>query len=169
MIDCSSVQQLMDTKSAAWEEYERYGLSFDTTKAIFDGGFSGPFGATLRAAFDASAALRREQNAMSAAFAAERGWKLTRFFSVDQLRRRSNGKRWGDGFIESPLDHAEYFRLAQAPWRPIAILSHEYSPFTRSLELAQKYELTAELLPASWYFPGHCNAVLYRPLWDLLG
>jgi len=170
MIDCSRVQQLMDTKSAAWEEYEEYGLSFDTTKAIFDSGFSGPFGAALRAALDADAALRGEQKAMSAAFAAARGWRVAqRGFTINQLRDGRNVSRWHDyEFSPHPIDHPEYFRLATRPWRPIAIVSHEYSPFSESLQLARKYELTAELLPASWYYPGRCNAVLYRPLRDLL-
>lgn len=170
MIDCSRVQQLMDAKSVAWEDYKKNGLSFDSTKAIFDSGFSGPFGAALRAAFDASAALRREQKATSAAFAAARGWRVARRgFTLNQLRDGRNVSRWRDyEFRPRPIDHPEYFRLATRPWRPVAIVSHEYSPFSESIDLAQKYELTAELLPASWYFPGHCNAILYRPLWDLL-
>lgn len=64
-------------------------------------------------------------------------------------------------FSVAPMDHVEYFRLAGHPERPVAILSHEYGPIESSHRLAAKCGLTATLLPASWYWPGRTNAVLY--------
>jgi len=61
----------------------------------------------------------------------------------------------------APMDHPEYFRVNRRPWLPAAIVSHEYSSFDLSSALASREGLTAELLPASWYWPGHCRAVLY--------
>jgi hypothetical protein len=114
----------------------------------------------VRAARDDLIAARAQ---MRDNFAAEHGWIYsTRGFTIDQLRRGSTQARRGDcGFQVSPMDHVEYFRLAERPWRPVAILSHEYGSFETSLAFALERGVTATLLPESWYSPGRANAVLY--------
>jgi hypothetical protein len=147
MIEYSHIQQLIDAKNAAWRAYQ-----------------DGPgTWSKLRAAREASEAVTAAKVAVRDAFAAERGWRISaRSFTIDQLRTGHNVARRGDfDSHPRPIDHPEYFRLAQRPWRPVAILSHEYSPFTDVLALAARKGLIAELLPESWYSPGCCSAVLY--------
>ena len=114
---------------------------------------------TARAAQDELIAARET---MRDKFAAQHGWIYSeRGFTNDQLRRGSTQARRGDCWHACPMDHREYFRLAKRPWRPAAIVSHEYSSFEYSQALATKYGITATMLPASWYSPETANAVLY--------
>jgi hypothetical protein len=124
----------------------------------------------LRRALEASEAATAAKVAVRDAFAAERGWRFSAgSFTFAQLRTGSNVRRRGDYRTQAhPIDHPEYFRLAKRPWRPVAIVSHEYAPFRDALDLAAREELTAELLQESWYSPGHCNAVLYTARLELL-
>ncbi len=107
--------------------------------------------------------------AMRDKFAAQHGWVFAAsLFTIDQLRRGSTRARRGDCIFNAcPMDHREYFRLARRPWRPVAILSHEYSSFEYSQALATKYGITATLLPTSWYSPDDANAVLYMGFYSL--
>jgi hypothetical protein len=108
--------------------------------------------------------------AMRERFAAEHCWVHSkRGFTLDQLRRGSTCRRYTDDdrFSYHPMDHVEYFRLARRPYRPVAILSHEYTSIECSQELALELGITATLLPASWYSPLHANAVLYMGLYSL--
>jgi hypothetical protein len=110
--------------------------------------------------------LRAAQVAMRDDFGAQHGWVYTeRDFTLDQLRRGSTQRRRDDdyAFLRPPMDHVEYFRFVKRPWRPAAILSHDYEPFEsgKALALARDYGLTATLLPNSWYWPGRAIAVLY--------
>lgn len=124
------------------------------------------YAARTSAARHATRAARHEliaaRVAMRDKFAAQQGWVYsTRHFTIDQLRRGSTQARRGDRWYAFPMDHREYFRLASRPWRPVAILSHEYSSFEYSEALAIKYGISATLLSASWYSPEDANAVLY--------
>lgn len=107
--------------------------------------------------------------AMRDKFAAQHGWVYSAsHFTIDQLKRGSTRARRGDWIYRAcPMDHIEYFRFAKRPWRPVAILSHEYSSFEYSQALATKYGITATLLPASWYSPDDANAVLYMGFYSL--
>lgn len=123
--------------------------------------------ARTRATSEVIRAAKREldtaRTAVRARFVAEHGWLYTEQpFTIDQLRRGSTQRKRDDyAFRVSPMDHVEYFRLAGRPWHPVAILSHEYGPIESSYFLAEKYGLTATLLPTSWYSPERANAVLY--------
>jgi hypothetical protein len=113
--------------------------------------------------------LNSARAAARGSFASKHGWVYSeRAFTLDQLRRGSTQARRGDcGFRVSPMDHVEYFRLAKRPWRPVAILSHEYGLFEDSQALATEYGITAALLPTSWYSPDRAKAVLYMGLYSL--
>jgi hypothetical protein len=113
-------------------------------------------------ALDAARAIAREN------FAASHGWRVAiRPFTIAKLRAAQNIVGLDHrNYQLTPMDHTEYFRQDSRPWRPIAIVSHEYSSFEYSLALASAQGLVAELLPESWYFPGHCRAVLYTASQD---
>ena len=146
--DYSHILRLIYARTAAWNAYS-----------------AAPTVAELRVGREASKALDAAKAVERDAFATARGWRITRSFTVSQLRTGHNVARRGDyDWRPRPIDHPEYFRLDGRPWLPVAIISHEYSPFADSLALAAREGLNAELLPSSWYFPGHCNAVLYTSL-----
>ena len=96
-------------------------------------------------------------------FAASRGWRMAqRPFTIAELRARHDVVRDDEYHWQlPPMDHVEYYRLDRRPWRPVAIVSHEYSDFCNSVAMASREALSAELLSASWYFPEHCRAVVY--------
>ncbi len=125
--------------------------------------------AARHAAREAQDELIAARVAMRDKFAAQHGWVYSaRHFTFDQLRRGSTRAWRGDCIFRAcPMDHIERFRLAKRPWRPVAILSHEYSPFEESQALAIKYGITATLLPTSWYSPDRANAVLYMGFYSL--
>lgn len=151
-----------DTVAAGWD-YAHILRLIDARRAAREAYRAAPTVAALRAAREASEALEAAKAVEREAFATSRGWRRSnRSFTVGQLRSGHNVRRWNDpGWIPTPIDHPEYFRQARCPWRPVAIVSHEYSPFASSLALAAREGLRAELLPASWYFPGQSRAVLY--------
>jgi hypothetical protein len=128
-----------------------------------------PTPASRRAARAAQDELFAKRATVRNTFAAQHGWVCSaRHFTIDQLRRGSTRARRRDWICyDCPMDHREYFRLAKRPWRPVAILSHEYSSFEYSQALATKYGITATLLPASWYSPDDANAVLYMGFYSL--
>jgi hypothetical protein len=149
----AEIQRLLDAMHTACEA-DRVAQTLDTRRAVHIAG------ERLRVA---RATVRTD-------FAAQHGWVCSeRLFTIGELRHRSTRARRGydSSFQLSSMDHAEYFRLAQRPWCPVAVLSHEYGSFESSVALASEQRITATLLPTSWYWPGRANAVLYMGYYSL--
>ena len=142
----ATILRLMQTDVSTWDTYKQA----PTTRNWIRGR-------------EATERLDNARDVLQNSFAAVRGWRhANKAFTLPQLRDGSNVPRVDDyDHIVSPMDHVEWFREANRPWRPAGIISHEYSPFEQSVLLAAQYGLVAQLLPISWYFPGSCNAVLY--------
>jgi len=100
-----------------------------------------------------------------AEFAARMGWRHLdrKHFSLDQLRTgraRMRTEDYGNGGYLSNgcVDHLEYFKL---DGKPIGIVSHTYYALDKCVEYAQAERLQLDVLPARWYWPGHCLAILF--------
>ena len=83
-----------------------------------------------------------------------------RFYDEDLYYTRLliNGKH--EYFGHELIDHAEYFRLPDRPWRPSALLTHCYETPERMLKLATLAGFDIEFLPWSWYYVDNCTAAL---------
>ena len=83
-----------------------------------------------------------------------------RFYDEDLYYTRLliNGKH--EYFGHELIDHAEYFRLPDRPWRPSALLTHCYETPERMLKLATLAGFDIEFLPWSWYYVDSCTAAL---------
>jgi hypothetical protein len=97
-------------------------------------------------------------------FARSRGWICARTsFSVEQLREGRHGRfrveDYGNQY-QPIVDHAEHYRWPVRPFRPAAIVTHSYAPADAVVRWAAEHGLEAEVLPWSWYFPGHATAVV---------
>jgi hypothetical protein len=99
-------------------------------------------------------------------FVAERGWRLSKPFSVAQLNRqrtkyaRLNGFWSAASFEPSPdtVDHPTFF----SAHGPVAAVMHTYATsFTPAYEFAARRQLIVEPLPWSWYYPRKCIAFAY--------
>lgn len=133
---------------------------------------------------------RNEHRAISArllaAFAAQRGWKVTekRFYIAPLITGRAQDyQQWNDhqrghrsrstdphdpvvppGFkaIDELVDHMDCFRMPRSPYRPVALLSHSYeTDRDQHLAAAKRHGLAVEFLDWSWYYPERCIAALY--------
>lgn len=115
------------------------------------------------------------QRSLRDRFAELNGWQLTRRqFPLAVLR---DNKLHGNpdlrfegpvGFNHDTLDHAEYFRHTEKPYRAAAIVAHLYGAKTDELNAyAKERGLVAHIAPskmASWYYPGGTTMVVYvRP------
>jgi hypothetical protein len=103
--------------------------------------------------------LVRLRNVEREKLAAERGWTISRYFTLQELKEGRRARRGLPYDIEGLiLKHPDFFKLGQ---QPIAIVSHTYAPWEKCVEFAQDHRLDAEKLDFSWYYPGGTLAVLF--------
>lgn len=100
------------------------------------------------------------RRAAQEAFALERGWRLGKAFTVEQLRDgrahwRPEDKCWFDGHH---CKHTAHFWNERTP---VAITASVYCDLADCQAFAEKHGLQVEQLAESWYWPGHCLAVVY--------
>ncbi|HLQ85596.1 MAG TPA: hypothetical protein VK110_05535 [Salinisphaeraceae bacterium] len=97
-------------------------------------------------------------------FAAKRGWRVAgRPFSTAQLLEGRHNRNDADycGISGLPyMDHCEYYRLPQRPYRPAAIVTHSYSTPGDIRAYANSNGFCCEFLPWSWYCPGETVAAV---------
>lgn len=108
--------------------------------------------------------LRRLREYLRSDLAASRGWTVaSRPFSLRQLLACSNHSTVGDSCEHHYpyIDHAEYFRHSNRPYRPAAILTHAYTDAKSICDFAAEQGVHCEIMPWSWYYPEKCTASLF--------
>lgn len=111
-----------------------------------------------------SSQLQSARNAARDEFARLNGWRFGKAFTLPQLREARGVRRreldWPPNYTASPfVDFADYF------WKdgkPIAIVAHVYRAWSECLAFAEREDLRADALPASWHYPTDTLAVCYQ-------
>lgn len=94
-------------------------------------------------------------------FGVQRGWKLaTTPFGLDDLVHRRPQRI----DHKQVIDHPYYYRTPKRPYRPAAIIGHEYHWEHGSIYYGEGYK--AEIVDdyPAWHWPGHCTLVLVTPI-----
>lgn len=102
-------------------------------------------------------------------FADKRGWRVSRkVFTLRQMRVGAPHRSVADFFLSSDpqlFAHPYYFRHAERPYRPAAIVAHLYRTETDMPDIAAEAALLglhAERLAFSWWYPPNgCLAICY--------
>tara|TARA_R110000751_G_C13610815_1_gene463398 strand:- start:285 stop:743 length:459 start_codon:yes stop_codon:yes gene_type:complete len=91
-------------------------------------------------------------------FATERNWIVAKTdFLLEQLKD-SKPRRYAHR--RSFIDHAEYLRCPDRPYRPVAIITHSYEKLEDMAEEADIAGVDIEILPWSWYLVDRCVAAI---------
>ncbi|HEX4113635.1 MAG TPA: hypothetical protein VH020_13970 [Stellaceae bacterium] len=120
--------------------------------------------------------LRALRDEAAAAFAAPRGWRVGRPFTVEALAARKQLSGLPIIWTTRHLDHPYFFRRDR---RPVGIVVHLYAVPDCLAAWAQFAGLTSTIVPpaCAWYSPGGATPVLYErdddapppPIPDFLG